>query len=214
MQRSWDFPVSDSKTSTLTLAFLGPGSRNPGPQALPGREQGGRAEEEGPGAPAPSEPLHLCPGLHGEPGLPFRACQSNPAAWKFKRGQKEADFKTHLCLPLFPSPPPHGCCSRLPGGSLAPGLSQAELKPEGSGAEAGGGLWGGSGRHQPWSHARLGAAPGGWRRNLRQIRGQSCPFFSEEGVAGERGLTLKISESGVCCFYLLLHPCTSTSLGF
>lgn len=157
-----------------------PGPRPPG---SPAESRGGRAEGGGPGATAPAEPLHLCPGLHGEPALPFLACQSNPAAWKFKRGQKEADFKTHLGSPRFPSLPPHGCCSRLPGGSLAPGLSRAELRPEGLGPGRGctaGRAWG----HQARSQAHCGADPGGQGRTQRQIGGQSCPFFSEEGPWG------------------------------
>lgn len=105
----------------------------------------------------PWSPLHLSPGLRGELELPFLACQSNPRAWKFKRGQKEADFKTHLCLPPSPPPPPRGLCSGLPGGSVAPGLSQAELKPKGSGAEEGVGREGEVLAHAP--RARLHPTP-------------------------------------------------------
>ena len=70
---------------------------------------------------APVEPLRLCPGLPGEPARPFCACQSNPAPWKFKRGQKEADFKTHLSWSAPPGPSWPRCSS---GGALAPGLSR------------------------------------------------------------------------------------------
>lgn len=66
------------------------------------------------------EPLHLRPGLHGESALPFCACQSNPASWKFKRGQKEADFKTHLCLPPLFFPRPSWLLIWAPWGTLLP----------------------------------------------------------------------------------------------
>lgn len=70
------------------------------------------------------------------------------------------------------------------GGSLAPGLSQAEPKPYRSGAEAQGGLWGGREGDQLGSHAWLRAVPRGQVGNLRQA---SCPFFSEEGLWGWQG---------------------------
>lgn len=105
----------------------------------------------GPGAPAPVEPLHLSPGLCGEPQLPFCACQSNPVLGSSSVAKRKQISKHTSACPPFLSPPPRGLCSRLPRGSVASGLSQAELKPKRSGAEVGvgvqGGVWGGSERY-------------------------------------------------------------------
>lgn len=92
------------------------------------------SREEGQGMPGALESHPFGPwGSAGNQGLLFRACQSNSASWKFKRGQKEADFKTHLSgLAALPAPlrevdpaPPRLSC---------PGPVLVEMKPDRSGS--------------------------------------------------------------------------------
>lgn len=76
--------------------------------------------------------------------------------------RKQISKHTSACPASLPTPS-WAVAQGSPGGSLAPGLSQAELKPEGSGAEVGGGLWGVSRGHQPVS------CPHGGERDQRRI---------------------------------------------
>lgn len=64
----------------------------------------------------------------GSPELPFRACQSNLTLGSSSVAKRKQISKHTSACPRFPPPPPRGLCSRLPWGSVAPGLSQAELK--------------------------------------------------------------------------------------
>lgn len=98
---------------------------------------------------------------------------------------KGSRFQNTPLLAPLPFPPPPGCGSRLPGGCLAPGLSQAELKPEGSGAEVGGGLWGAGRGHQPLSRAHMGGR--NWRRIGVGGAVKAASSLVRKRVVGERG---------------------------
>lgn len=63
-------------------------------QSLSGGEKKGKDVAPGSRSPHRGPSISACGSAGFQRSLP--ACQSNPEAWKFKRGQKEADFKTHL----------------------------------------------------------------------------------------------------------------------
>lgn len=97
------------------------------------------------------EPLPPSPGAPQGASAPLPRLSVKPSSWKFKRGQKEADFKTHLCVPRSPPAPlwpllqaPQGLCCPWP----VPGRAETIRFP-GRGEGGGRGqLWGGRERYQ------------------------------------------------------------------
>ena len=117
------------------------------------REEGQRMRALEPRA--PQSPSISAPGSTGSwRSLSAPVSQTRLLGSSSVAKRKQISKHTSACPASLPAPS-WAVAQGSPGGSLAPGLSQAELKPEGSGAEVGGGLWGVSRGHQPLSHANM-----------------------------------------------------------
>lgn len=187
----WEFPVSDSRTPTPALAFLGLGAQAP-------RLSAGEEEHR---MPAPeSQPL-WGPSISALGSTGSQLSLSAPVSQTQLLGsssvakRKQISKHTSACPAFLPHPlmaaDPGSPRTPLPlaiPAKLKPSVeAQGELQ---EGVRGTGQCSGGSGGG-PHSHACPGAVPSGWRRNRRQIRAAAASSARRRnlGVAGERGLT-------------------------
>lgn len=195
-----EFSCGHSRTSTRALA-----SRDPRPRLSWAERKGKGCWPWSPSPcghpPAPRPHLSISAPAPRGALRPFPACQSNPALGSSSVAKRKQISK-HTSARCFP-PTPSWPLLQAPRGLPCPGLSQAELKPDGSEAEVRvegrgrgrGWLWRGREGEVPasvhWVPCLSGDCSWGWRRNLGQIRATAVPSPVRRGPGGgrERGRT-------------------------